>query len=89
MATCFRCKSKGGLELYNTGRLYAKAPGTYSLAGVQVKVPAMEVLELRHPACGWSVQGTVENGYLVPLPDWEPQQDLQRWQGGPDDGTTG
>lgn len=78
MATCFKCKSKTGLEVHNTGRLYAKAPGTFSLAGAQLKVSPLEVLELRHPACGWSVQGTIQDGYLVPLPDWEPQQDLRK-----------
>lgn len=78
MATCYRCKSKTGLELHNTGRLYVKAPGTFSLTGVQVKVPAMEVMVLRHPECGWSVEGTIRDGYLVPLPDWEPQQRLVR-----------
>lgn len=77
MATCLKCKSKTGLEVVNTGRLYGRPIGTFSLAGAQMKVSAMEVLELRHPECGWSVEGTVEGGYLVPLSDWDPQQSLK------------
>ena len=77
MATCYRCKGKTGLVLLSTGWMNAKAPGTYSLAGVQTKVVANEVYELRHPECGWSVKGTIEHGYLIPLPDWEPNQDLR------------
>lgn len=85
MATCYRCKSKTGMVLLATGWMNAKAPGTYSLAGAAPKLAAQEVYELQHPDCGWSVQGTVEHGYLIPLPDWEPNQRL----GGDDDPATG
>lgn len=77
MATCPKCKSKDNLVLLATGWMNAKAPGTYSLAGAQTKVVANEVYELRHTVCGWAIRGTVEHGYLVPLPDWEPMQDLR------------
>lgn len=74
MATCYRCKSTQGLEVQNTGRLYGRPFGTYSLAGVQTKAVAGEIWLLRHPQCGWEVEGTIEGNYLVPLPDWQPQQ---------------
>lgn len=85
MATCYRCESRTGLMLLSTGWMNADAPGTYSLAGATPKINANEVYELQHPDCGWSVQGTVEHGYLIPLLDWEPTQRL----GGGDDSAAG
>lgn len=85
MATCPRCQSKDGLILRNTNRLHARPVGSFSLAGVQTKLSAVEVYELIHPSCGWLVSGTIRDGYLLALSDWEPNQQL----GGDADEATG
>jgi hypothetical protein len=70
------------MTLDRTGRttLVAKRIGTFSLAGAQMKVSAVEVevfvlaCDPDVGGCGWSVDGYVSDGALIPLGDKTPPQ---------------
>lgn len=64
MATCPRCGSQGTLAV--GVQLVAKPIGSFSLAGAQDKVSAVEVARADCSACGLSVTGRLENATLGP-----------------------
>lgn len=78
MATCPNCGRRDAMSLDRTGDtvLVAKPIGSFSLAGAQVKVSALEVevLLLRcdpDPAfgggCGWSAKVRLDGDQLIAL----------------------
>lgn len=70
MATCPNCdtRSREDSSAFTvTDALYAKPPGTFSLAGVQLKASAVALLKLAC-RCGWSVLGRIEGGQFLADP---------------------
>lgn len=61
---CPECGSTGTLTLRTV--LVAKPTGSHSLAGVQTKVAATDVAEVRCSACGTSRRGRLEGVKVAP-----------------------
>lgn len=66
MATCPSCgaNSRTDPTFVVEESLVAKPLGSYSLAGVQVKVSAVKKMVLKH-SCGWFIEGHIEGDYFV------------------------
>lgn len=67
MATCPSCGTSSRTDptaMTVTAVLVAKPPGTYSVAGVQTKVSAVERLKLAC-RCGWSVLGRIDGDHFI------------------------
>lgn len=67
MATCPSCgaSSRTDPTFAVEPALTARPPGTWSLAGAQVKTSAVSTLRLSHGACGWSVTGRIDGDHFV------------------------
>ncbi len=81
MATCPVCGTSSrtdpeAMVLEPTGRLMAKPPGTFSMAGAQMKLAAMSGVRLTC-RCGWSIEGYIEGEHFLGYPETQVFPDAQ------------